>query len=99
MFPLNFRPQVELDVDEAYAWYEEQGLGLGEDWLLCLDETFGKISRNPEIYGKLLGDVRCAMLQRFPYNVYFDFRKAKNSVLILGVFHASRDPWHWQSRI
>lgn len=99
MLSLDFRPQVELDVDEAYAWYEEQEPGLGDDWLLCLDETFDKISRNPEIYGRLLGDVRCAMLQRFPYNVYFAFRGVKESVLVLGVFHASRDPWYWQSRI
>lgn len=97
MFPLKFLHQVRLDVAEVYSWYEEQRTGLGADWLLCLEETLERISRNPELFVRVRKHIRCAMLHRFPYNVFFQIDE--KSVLIYGVFHTSRDSRHWQSRI
>ena len=30
-------PEVEDDLDKAYAWYEEQRIGLGDEFLTCVD--------------------------------------------------------------
>lgn len=30
-------PQAEQDIADAYDWYEEQELGLGEEFLRCVD--------------------------------------------------------------
>ena len=34
---LRVNPEVERDLGEAYAWYEEPRTGLGEDFLGCVD--------------------------------------------------------------
>ncbi len=43
-----------------------------------------------------LGDVRRALLKRFPYAVFF--RIAEDGLQVLGCFHTSRDPRRWEAR-
>ena len=37
------RPAAELEIAEAYRWYEERRDGLGNDFLLCVEESLEKI--------------------------------------------------------
>jgi toxin ParE1/3/4 len=30
-------PEAEQDIAEAYAWYESRRVGLGEEFLSCID--------------------------------------------------------------
>ena len=30
-------PEAEQDISEAYAWYEDRRVGLGEKFLSCVD--------------------------------------------------------------
>jgi hypothetical protein len=34
---LVFAPETERDLAEAYAWYEHHRVGLGEEFLACVD--------------------------------------------------------------
>ena len=45
---LVFLAEVESDIGEAYWWYEEKDLGLGDEFLRCLEEAFSRISDYPE---------------------------------------------------
>ncbi|MEG4811415.1 hypothetical protein QUA82_27250 [Microcoleus sp. F8-D3] len=49
-YALVFRPEVREEVDEAYSWYESQQLGLGDDFLDCVDEILDRICQMPESY-------------------------------------------------
>ena len=42
-------PEAEQDITEAYNWYQERELGLGEEFLRCIDASIQTIKRNPEI--------------------------------------------------
>ncbi len=42
-------PEVEQDIAEAYAWYEIQRTGLGEEFLSCVDALIQAIVRMPNI--------------------------------------------------
>ena len=44
------RPLAEADVQEAFAWYEEQAQGLGHEFLRALDVCYATIERWPESY-------------------------------------------------
>jgi plasmid stabilization system protein ParE len=54
------------------------------------------IANNPERYPEVSGDVREAPVSRFPYGVYY--RVKPDRVVVIAVFHASRDPAVWQGR-
>jgi hypothetical protein len=47
---LTLAPGVEQDVSEAYSWYDERRIGLGEEFLTCVDAGIQSICRNPEMH-------------------------------------------------
>ena len=91
------RPEAELDIDDAYQYYEECRAGLGSDFILCVDEALSKIARTPEQYPNVYkSSVRRLLIQRFPFGVFFLIEPTR--IIILAVMHARRDPKKWQNR-
>ena len=90
------RPEAESDIEDAYNWYESQRKGLGEDFLLCIEEALSRASRNPAIYSVVYKEVRRVLIRRFPFGVFFIDGETKISVL--AVLHARRNPKTWKSR-
>ena len=43
-------PEAELDIAEAYVWYERRRIGLGEEFLSSVDACMEGIRRQPEMY-------------------------------------------------
>jgi len=54
------------------------------------------IAGRPDRYPVVVRDVREAPVARFPYCVYYRVRPGR--VVVISVFHTSRDPAVWQSR-
>jgi toxin ParE1/3/4 len=89
-------PLAESDMAEAKAWYDERRSGLGDDFLLCVEEVFDRLRRTPELYSKVFDDLRLAPVRRFPYAVIY--RADEDQVTVVAVYHTSRDPRQWQAR-
>jgi toxin ParE1/3/4 len=51
----------------------------------------------PKLHAVVLGEVRKAVVRRFPYCIYY--REEEAGVRVLAVFHTSRDPAEWERRI
>jgi len=47
------RSEAESDIRDAYQWYEAQRKGLGENFLLCIEEALSRALRNPALYSNL----------------------------------------------
>jgi plasmid stabilization system protein ParE len=90
-------PEAELDVAQAYVWYEEQEFGLGEEFLRCVDACIQFIRRNPEMYQVVHESYRRAVVRRFPYVVFYEHSDI--TVIVYAVFHCSQDPKKWRSRL
>ena len=45
------RPAAAADIEEAFAWYEQQRAGLGLDFLQAVDEALSAIQSNPQLHG------------------------------------------------
>ncbi len=91
------RPEAESDIKDAYQWYEAQRKGLGESFLLCVEEALSRVSRNPAIYSVVYKEIRRALIHRFPFGVFFI--DGSESISILAVLHARRNPKMWKGRI
>jgi Txe/YoeB family toxin of Txe-Axe toxin-antitoxin module len=50
------QPQVDLDIQAAAIWYEDQRVGLGMRFLDELDLVFQRIESNPRQFSRLEGD-------------------------------------------
>jgi toxin ParE1/3/4 len=95
--PLLFRPAAQDEFAEAASWYEARREGLGSEFVAEVQNVLDAIADDPERYASVVADVREAIVSRFPYCVYY--RKRSKRIVIIAVFHSSRDPAIWQSRL
>ncbi len=93
---LVFRSEVRDEINEAYNWYENQNLGLGDEFLDCVQEMLNRICLMPQSYAIVYRDVRRAVVKRFPYAIYY--RVVSNKVIVTAIFHSRRDRKSWQAR-
>jgi toxin ParE1/3/4 len=94
--PVVYRREAQLEFDEAFDWYEGRRAGLGGEFAGAVQQTIDRIIANPERHGLVHSDVRCALVRRFPYGVYYQTEEQR--IVVVAVFHSSRDPKVWQSR-
>jgi plasmid stabilization system protein ParE len=94
---LIFLPEAREDIFDAYTWYEEQSLGLGLDFLRCVESLSCTIARNPLMYPSVYEGYRRALVRRFPYAVFYEV--SDGQIIVYSVFHCSRDPGKWRGRL
>lgn len=94
---LAIAPEAELDIAEAYRWYEGRRTGLGEEFLSSADACLEGIRRWPEMYTVVHQTFRRALIRRFPYAVFYEHSDGKAT--IYAVFHTARSPEKWKSRL
>ena len=59
-------PEAEQDIAEAYAWYEGNRVGLGEEFFSCVDACIEAIRRTPEMHLVIHESYRRGSVRRFP---------------------------------
>lgn len=93
---VEFTPEAEADVGEVHIWYSGRGLGLGQEFIRSLDACLEGVAHLPESFPIVHRRVRRALLRRFPYCVFYLVEPTR--AVVIGVFHARRDPQAWQRR-
>ena len=93
---LVLRPAAEDEVRDAHDWYEQRRVGLGAEFIACIDSASEWIVRSPEEHPVVHRDVRRFLVRRFPYGVFYLIES--DAIVVLAVFHGRRDPTHWQRR-
>jgi plasmid stabilization system protein ParE len=97
MYRLTFKLEVYDDIKTAYDWHEAQRAGLSEDFLLTLEESYVKITRNPKLYQDIYKSVKRKLVRRFPYGIFFVL--LEDTIIVLAVLHTKREPQEWHSRV
>ena len=92
----SFRRAATADLVEAYRWYEAEAPGLGDELLTAVGDVVASAAAAPELYPVVRGDVRRALVGRFPYGVFY--RAPRGRVVVIAVLHLRRDPARWHRR-
>ena len=95
--PVAFHRAASEEFIEASAWYEARRIGLAVEFMTEIDRCLTLASEHPLQFAVVREDIRRVVSNRFPYSVYF--RAEKNRIVVLAIFHGSRDPVIWQSRV
>lgn len=90
------RPLAESDVEQAAVWYENQRAGLGLQFVHATDQLLDRLRIGPLQFPLVSTHVRRALLNTFPYAVYFLVTEA--TIVVLAVLHLRRNPRIWQRR-
>ncbi len=91
--PVVFRRRFQNDLGAGFDWYEEQRPGLGEQFLSAVRSTLESIELYPELFISVHGDVRRAIVSRFPFAIFYLVEPRR--VVVLRVLHTARDPKLW----
>jgi len=94
--PITFHRAASEEFIEASVWYESKRLGLALEFMAEIDRCVSLASEHPLHFAVVREDIRSVAANRFPYSVYF--RAEEHCIVILAVFHCSRDPAIWQAR-
>jgi plasmid stabilization system protein ParE len=88
--------EARADALDAYRFYEQRRIGLGDRFRAHLDLALSRIQRSPELYPLIYRGVRRRLVERFPYAVYY--RIYPGTVFIVAVMHAKQSPRTWKTR-
>ncbi len=95
-FVVRLRVEAEQDITAAASWYEQQQIGLGQEFLDEFMIVRLRLAETPLMYSTVHRDTRRAIMNRFPFGVYFRVDDAV--VVIVAVMHGSRNPRRWHGR-
>ena len=88
--PVTFHRAASAELIEASRWYESKRIGLALEFIAEIDRCVSLASKHPLQFAVIREDIRRVLAHRFPYSIYF--RVEKHRIVVLAVFHASRNP-------
>ncbi len=95
-FRLCFRPEIPLDLASAAIWYDDQRIGLGDEFLAEYRVTLDYLMEQPLLRAEDKCGMRFWVLKRFPYRICYYVRN--DEIVVAAVFHVRRNPARLRSR-
>ena len=91
------RREAQLEVQEAFQYYQDKSEGLGFEFLRSLDAVLQSVKRNPIAYQTIYKETRRVLLRKFPYALFYMIEE--NRIIIIPCFHQKRSEIDWLQRI
>ncbi len=76
------RRLAEREYDDAIGWYESEREGLGQEFRATIEKCFQRIVENPELFPKVRGEIRRAVVLR-PFSYVIHFLIEKECIVII----------------
>jgi toxin ParE1/3/4 len=86
------------EIKEAAQFYDFRVQGLGADFLEELDSAIQRILQFPKAWGLVSKQFRHCPLRQFPYTIIYTLPPSQE-ILIVSVFHQSREPMTWNHNL
>jgi len=80
-----FHPQVKLELQDSYHWYQSQSLGLGDRFLDEVKRAFDVILESPTIWPKYKNKFHKFVMNHFPFLIFY--KVYQNRITIFAVAH------------
>jgi plasmid stabilization system protein ParE len=93
---IEFRRAARAEFLTATARYESQRPGLGTQFIAEIERCIALAAEQPNAYAVVRKNTRHVTARRFPYSIYFQAEPSR--IVVLAVFHGSRDPAIWRDR-
>ena len=95
-YQVRYHPLFHTDVVSAANWYDRHKVGLGFDFLECVEVATLKLAEDPYRRSSVDYGLRYWPISRFPFVVFYEVRELE--ILVLGVMHTSQEHEAWLRR-
>lgn len=85
-----FSPEAEIELDDAYNWYDAQCEGLGHLFVHSIKTSIEIILRHPDCWPLVGKYTRRCLITKFPYLLLYTYEN--NEVYITCIGHQHRNP-------
>ncbi len=82
--------EAYLDIKEAYDYYEENRVGLGNRFLDTLETYLERVKQYPKHYQIKQKSYREAFIKDFPYIIIYEIEKQK--IIVYAIFCTYKNP-------
>jgi len=96
ILPIRLRYVAQVEYDEATDWYESRKPGLGLRFVSAIDKALNQIPIDPNRWPEVRPGICEKSVPRWPFCIYYEIHS--DHIMVLAVFHTSRNPTDWQSR-
>jgi plasmid stabilization system protein ParE len=90
------RREAQIEVQQAFDYYEEKSEGLGFEFMRSLDAALQSVKRNPASYQKIYQETRRVLLRKFPYALFYLAEETR--IIVIAVLHQNRSEIDWIRR-
>lgn len=93
-----FLDSALAELNDAASFYDRREAGLGIEFLSEVDDAISLILQFPEAWSPASMNCRRCVVRKFPYFLIYTIL-ADREILIVSVFHQSREPDTWRDRL
>ena len=94
---VEYHPSVQRELEMIRDYYEERVPGLGREFVDEFERQILRIAATPRRWMVISGDIRRAIMPRFPYYIYFR-QPRPDRVRVTIVKHQRRHPAYGRDR-
>ncbi len=95
-YQIEITPIARAELVAESDYFERNKKGEGKAFAAVVRSRLKRIAFNPKLHAVVFLDVRKTVLKKYPFCLYYYIDG--NNVVVISVFHTSRDPAIWQSR-
>lgn len=93
---VSFHPEAAAEFDEAFDYYEDCQLGLGQQLAQEVEAAIQLVQDYPLAWAMVDGSVRRMLIRRFPFGLLYSVNQ--DEIFILAVMRLNREPNYWKNR-
>ena len=99
-YTILFSPEANDDLTEILGWYSTQTTKEVKKRLIeDLSKTIKSLEKSPKSFSVRFKNSRCAILKKYPYNIYYWVDDIALTANIFAILHQKRDSTVWKDRI
>lgn len=97
-YKVKIEPEALVDIQDIINWYNQQKSGLGEKFHQTIVSQIDSLNKTPYIYSIRYKQIRCVLVNKFPYMIHFYINEEARIVEVLAVISTDRNPKIWQKK-
>jgi len=94
---LIFHKDAKFEFKESINYYHEINAALGLDFIAEVKKSLNQIKAHPTAWIILGGNIRRALVNRFPYSVLY--KTNSKQIYIIAIMNLHRKPDYWKERL
>lgn len=87
-----FLSKARLELLNAWSWYEDRQVGLGDRFKEEIVRCTVQIEKNPQRFPIRKLNYHEAAVNIFPYLIIYRIQKKEKQIVVVSIFHTKRSP-------